>query len=141
MNLPATFFSVSENDTKKISKSFANELKLQDIVVLKGELGAGKTFFIKHTLAKLGVDKVTSPSFSIVNEYSGDYKFYHFDFYRLKNIEELFDIGWQDYLNEEDAIIFIEWGDMFPEILPSKKINIHIKVNGNKRELQINKND
>ena len=72
---------------------------------------------------------VNSPSFSIVNEYSGNNKVYHFDFYRLKKIEELYDIGFEEYLNDEDAIIFIEWGNLMNEALPRNYLEILIETN------------
>ena len=84
---------------------------------------------------------VNSPSFAIVNEYKNSFKFYHIDFYRLKSIKELFNIGFDDYLNDKDAIVFIEWGNLFPEVLPHKRIEINFKMNSdNSREIRILRN-
>lgn len=139
MEYPLVIKSESEQDTINIAGEFIKNLKPGDVINLMGELGSGKTFFIKQALAKFGIDNVNSPSFAIVNEYSNKYKFYHFDFYRLKNVEELFDIGWQDYLNNNQAIIFVEWGDLFLNILPPQRIDVNIKVINNLREFEIDK--
>jgi tRNA threonylcarbamoyladenosine biosynthesis protein TsaE len=111
-----------------------------DRIVLNGNLGSGKTFFIKAALSSIGINNVNSPSFAIVNEYQKDFHIYHFDFYRLKNSSELFDIGWQDYLNDDDSIIFIEWGNRFPSILPEVRIEINIEILiGTEREFSFEK--
>lgn len=132
----------SENETEIIAKSFAAVLTGGEVVVLSGELGAGKTFFVKKTLSNFGITWVNSPSFAIVNEYRNSFKFYHIDFYRLKSIKELFDIGFDDYLNEQNAIVFIEWGNLFTEVLPPKRIEINLKMNSDSsREILITKYD
>jgi len=129
LELPYSTTVKSEEETAKLASEFADGISPGDVIVLNGQLGAGKTFFIKQTLLKLGVDRVNSPSFAIINEYKGKIKFYHADFYRLKNIEELYDIGWQDYLNEDEAVVFIEWGNLLPAALPNKKFEIEIFLN------------
>ena len=130
----------SENETETIAKSFAAELNGGDVVVLSGELGVGKTFFVKRALSSFGITWVNSPSFAIVNEYKNSFKFYHIDFYRLKSSKELFDIGFNDYLNDKEAIVFIEWGNLFPQVLPKKRIEITLKMNSvNTREILISK--
>ena len=129
MELPYSSTVKSEKETAKLASEFANEISAGDVIVLNGQLGAGKTFFIKQTLLKLGVDTVNSPSFAIINEYKGKIKYYHADFFRLKNIEELYDIGWQDYLNEDEAVVFIEWGNLLPSALPNKRLEIEIILN------------
>src|SRR3990172_2809751 len=128
MNFP---FSITVNDekgTEDLAGNFAKEIKNGQVIVLNGNLGSGKTFFIKKVLQLLGVNYVSSPSFAIVNEYEGNIKAYHFDFFRLIKIEELYDIGWQDYLNDIDAVIFIEWGDQLPNVLPGKRMEILITI-------------
>ena len=104
-------------------------------VILNGKLGAGKTFFIKSALNSLGIGNVSSPSFAIVNEYTGKSRFFHFDFYRLQNFSELLDIGWHDYLNDEDSVLFVEWGNLIPEALQSKRIEI--LINNRTRNINI----
>jgi tRNA threonylcarbamoyladenosine biosynthesis protein TsaE len=114
--------------------------KKGDRIVLNGNLGSGKTFFIRSSLKSIGISNVNSPSFAIVNEYYSSFKIYHFDFFRLKKSSELFDIGWQDYLNDDFSMIFIEWGNMFPEVLPDDRIEIQIEMfNGTKREFGFKK--
>ena len=96
-------------------------------------MGAGKTTLIKSLCAALGVkDNVTSPTFSIVNEYqaSGNQKVYHFDFYRLKNQTEALDMGYEEYFYS-DAYCFVEWPEMIPDLLPDHYINIKISLAGN----------
>lgn len=111
-----------------------------DRIILNGDLGTGKTFFIKAALSSIGIKNVNSPSFAIVNEYQNDLHFFHFDFYRLKNSAELFEIGWHDYLNYDESIIFVEWGNRFPSILPKKRIEIKINiVSGSERDFRFEK--
>ena len=127
--------SKSEDDTSAIANEFAANLKNGMILILNGDLGAGKTFFIKHVLHKFNVNNTNSPTFAIVNEYRGDKIFYHFDFYRINKESELYDIGVEDYFNDEQSIIFIEWGNLFPDILPQKRIEINISyIDDNERE-------
>ncbi|MDR3626417.1 MAG: tRNA (adenosine(37)-N6)-threonylcarbamoyltransferase complex ATPase subunit type 1 TsaE, partial [Ignavibacteriaceae bacterium] len=85
-------------------------------------------FFIRQALKNIGIENVSSPTFAIVNEYVGKFKIYHFDFYRINDSAELFDIGFNDYLNDGDAVTFIEWGNLMPAILPHKRIEISINL-------------
>jgi tRNA threonylcarbamoyladenosine biosynthesis protein TsaE len=118
----------SEEGTKKFALEFASGLKDGDIIVLNGNLGAGKTFFIREACHYFNISVVSSPTFALINEYKGKKKIYHFDFYRINKIEELYDIGFEDYFNDEGAIVFIEWGNLFPEILPDSRVEINIKT-------------
>ena len=129
----------TEEDTKQVANLFSEVLKEGDIVLLNGNLGSGKTFFVKQICRTFGIDNVTSPTFSIVNEYYGDIKIYHFDFYRINKLVELEDIGFDEYIDDVESIIFIEWADMFPEVLPHKNIyNIDfIKTENEEREILI----
>lgn len=130
----------SESETENIAKAFSKELKGGEVIVLMGELGSGKTFFVKKTLENFNITWVNSPTFAIVNEYKNSLRFYHIDFYRLKSAKELFDIGFDDYLNDNNSIIFIEWGNLFPQVLPHKRIEINIIMNSdNSREIKIRK--
>jgi tRNA threonylcarbamoyladenosine biosynthesis protein TsaE len=140
MEFPLQTIVSSEEETENLAKLFASELKGGEVIVLSGQLGVGKTFFVKKSLVNFGITWVNSPSFAIVNEYRNSFKFYHIDFYRLKSIKELFDIGFDDYLNDKDAIVFIEWGDLFPQVLPHKRIEINFKMNSDyNREIRIDK--
>lgn len=128
MRYPIEIKVDSENETKELAASFAEEIKKEQIIVLNGDLGSGKTFFVRYACLNLGITNASSPSFSIVNSYRNSKPVYHFDFYRLKNREELFDIGFNDYLNDTDAVIIIEWGNLIPEVIPQKRIEINIEV-------------
>ena len=128
MNFPYKKNIYSEEETIELAASFALQLNEGDIIILNGNLGTGKTFFIKNAVKALGGNNVNSPTFALINEYESKFKIYHFDFYRINEIVELYDIGFNDYLNDPEAIIFIEWGDLYPEILPKKKIVIEIKL-------------
>ena len=96
-----------------------------------GEMGAGKTTFIKAICEELGVeDVITSPTFAIVNEYSladGDC-IYHFDFYRIKKLEEVYDMGFEDYFYS-GALCFIEWPELIEEVLPEDAVKVNITEN------------
>uniref|UniRef100_A0A832G7Q0 tRNA threonylcarbamoyladenosine biosynthesis protein TsaE n=1 Tax=Ignavibacterium album TaxID=591197 RepID=A0A832G7Q0_9BACT len=137
MDFPCERISSSEDDTKHIALEFLAELEAGDIVVLNGELGTGKTFFIKKIAESLGVHNANSPTFAIVNEYDSQPKIYHFDFYRINKVNELHDIGLEDYLTDSDAITFIEWGELFPEVLPAKRYEIKIEeIENEKRKFR-----
>ena len=118
----------SEDETTALAYNFSDELMPGDVIILNGNLGAGKTFFIRQALKNLGIDNVSSPTFAIVNEYKGKFKIYHFDFYRLTGPAELYDIGFNDYLNDDEAVTFIEWGNLIPGVLPRKRLEISIII-------------
>lgn len=142
MNFPFQRIISTEKETEEIATLFSKSLNGGEVVALIGELGTGKTYFVKKALANFGITWVNSPSFAIVNEYKNSFKFYHIDFYRLKSIKELFDIGFDDYMNDKNSIIFIEWGNLFPQALPAKRIEINFKLNlDNYREITIKKYD
>ncbi len=107
------------------------------VFCIYGEMGTGKTTLIKKTCELLNVkENVTSPTFTIINEYlSAEYgKIYHFDFYRINNIKEIYDIGVEEYF-DDDCIIFIEWPGIVKSILPPKHIQINIKENKEKHRI------
>ena len=140
MEFPFHAVITSEAETKSIAEDFAKGLNGGEVIILNGELGAGKTYFVKKAISSFAITWVNSPSFAIVNEYKNSHKFYHIDFYRIKSVQELFDIGFDDYLNDNHAIVFIEWGNLFPQILPRKRIEIDIRILlSNNRELTVMK--
>jgi len=140
VHFPSKIKSSDEGESALVATDFMLSCKKGDRVVLNGNLGAGKTFFIKAALSSIGIKNVNSPSFAIVNEYQNKFHIYHFDFYRLKSASELFDIGWQDYLNDDESIIFIEWGKRFPSVLPTERIEINIDImNESEREFSFEK--
>ncbi|MEJ2904008.1 tRNA (adenosine(37)-N6)-threonylcarbamoyltransferase complex ATPase subunit type 1 TsaE [Pedobacter panaciterrae] len=113
----------------------------EKIFVFEGDMGAGKTTFIKVIAKALGVKElVSSPTFSIVNEYEGKGNiFYHFDFYRIKNLQEAYDIGYEEYFFSGNTC-FIEWPEKVEELLPEHYIKVEIKMlSENERVLSINK--
>lgn len=123
-----SFISTSLKSTNKIAKSIAKDLKPGDIVVLKGDLGAGKTVLVRDILQSLDVkDKITSPTFTILNEYKSNLgHFYHFDMYRVENEFEAENIGLSEIIEDKNSIKFIEWAENVPRYLPPhyKKITI-----------------
>ena len=129
----------SAKATIKLGREFASELKVGQIIVLSGSLGAGKTTLIKGIALELGIneDSVKSPSFTLVNEYDGPIPLYHFDLYRMKDISELYEIGWDEYLMR-DGIVVVEWGEKAAQFLPETRIEIFIEiVSKSKRKLDI----
>lgn len=121
----------SIEEMERLAEQLATIFHEGDVVLLNGNLGSGKTTLTKLICKNYGIGNANSPSFSIVNEYSGDIKVCHFDFYRIKKIEELYDIGFEDYLNDESSIKFIEWGNLMPEITPQKHYEIFLQFTEN----------
>ena len=118
------FISHSENDTIEFAKDFAEKLNKHSIIVLSGDLGSGKTKFTEGILKYFGLDdEISSPTFTIVNEYDAkDVKLFHFDLYRLEDIDEFYAIGGEEYL--QNGICIFEWGEMIVSILPKGYIKI-----------------
>ncbi len=114
----------------QIARKFLNVFNTPGIFAFYGKMGAGKTTFIKAICEELGaVDYVTSPTFAIINEYTckSDNIIYHFDFYRIKNLEEAFDLGYEDYFYS-NRYCFIEWPEMVETLLPEETIKVEITV-------------
>jgi tRNA threonylcarbamoyladenosine biosynthesis protein TsaE len=118
------FISKSENDTKNFAKSLATHLQKNDIIVLTGDLGSGKTKFTEGILSYFGLEnEISSPTFTIVNEYKKDnVNIYHFDVYRLEDSSEFYEIGGEEYF--ENGICLIEWGELIQDALPKNFIHI-----------------
>ncbi|MBQ7164058.1 MAG: tRNA (adenosine(37)-N6)-threonylcarbamoyltransferase complex ATPase subunit type 1 TsaE [Clostridia bacterium] len=117
----------------------AQELKAGDVVLLEGELGAGKSEFARGVAGGLGVtETVTSPSFTILNVYeSGRVPLYHFDWYRLESAEELFEMGLDEYLGG-DGVALVEWPGRCPEAVPEKHLMIRFVQTGEEtREIEV----
>jgi len=140
MDFPFLKIAKDEKETRKIALEFSKRLKIGDLVLLYGDLGAGKTLFVKSVCESFNINYVTSPTFSIVNEYIGKKKVYHIDFYRLNKVEELNGIGIGEYLSDLDAIKFVEWADMFPEIFSEDRYEIRIDyIKLDQRKISITK--
>lgn len=132
------YISNSVEDTNKIAEEFARTIEPGQIVLLVGDLGAGKTAFVKGVVKALhgDPDQVTSPTFTIVNEYSlDDFPIYHFDLYRLENPNELYNIGFEEYFYGS-GVCFIEWPERASDFFDESAIVVNIKKLGdNKREI------
>ena len=114
-------------ETEKFGIKLGKLLGPGDVVCLNGDLGAGKTTLTKSIGLGLGVeDYITSPTFSLINEYDGIYPLYHFDVYRLENTEELFDLGFDEYFYDRGVSI-IEWADRIESFLPEERIVLDIE--------------
>lgn len=125
----------SLDNIEEVAKEFINLMGDDTIFAFYGKMGAGKTTFIKALCKALGVeDEVNSPTFAIVNEYRSESTaelIYHFDFYRIKKVEEVYDLGYEDYFYS-GALCFIEWPELIEELLPedTKKISIEENNDG-----------
>lgn len=132
--------SRSTSETIRIGKELGSRLRSGDAVALTGELGTGKTHFIKGLASGVGVKKsryLSSPSFTLVNEYPGRIPFYHIDLYRLENEREAEDLGIEEYL-QRGGITVIEWADRIPSLLPEEILRVKIEYAGkNKRTIRI----
>lgn len=114
-------------ETKDFGIKLGKILKSGDILCLNGDLGAGKTTLTKSIGLGLGVeDYITSPTFALINEYSGRVAVYHFDIYRLENIDDTFDLGFDEYFYSK-GISIIEWADKIEKILPQERIVLDIE--------------
>ena len=123
------FYISTEEELIKPVKWLFENIKEHHIICLEGQLGAGKTAFVKQVIKYLGsTDEVSSPTYSIINEYEYQKgKFYHMDLYRLNTIEEALDICIEEYLYAKD-LCFIEWAEIIAPILPESSIIIKIEV-------------
>lgn len=117
---------------REAAKQFVAALEENTVFAFYGKMGAGKTTFIKAVCEELGVeDVITSPTFAIVNEYRSETTgelIYHFDFYRIKKIEEVYDMGYEDYFYS-GALCFIEWPELIEELLPGDAVKVTIEEN------------
>ncbi len=126
------------SDWDVAAKELLDYCKSKLIFAIYGEMGAGKTTFIQSICKVLGVkNKVVSPTFAIVNEYAGERPVYHFDLYRLKNADELMNIGLLDYLNSGNYCL-IEWPEMAEQVLPDETVKVFIdNPKGVERKIKI----
>ena len=134
--------SESEEMTMQIAEKFAKGVKLPMVISLVGDLGAGKTTFTKGFAKGFGVNNVvTSPTFTIMNEYMGEkMPLYHFDMYRLSSKEEAYGCGFEEYfdLSKLGGVVLVEWASNTEGILPALHVEINIKkIDDNKREISI----
>jgi len=125
MSMEREWILKDERDTQQLGRQLANALRPGDVVALAGDLGTGKTALTKAVAAGLGVtDMITSPTFTIVCEYfSGRLPLYHFDVYRVSDPDELFEIGFEEYIYGK-GVCLIEWADLIEDILPPDAIHV-----------------
>ena len=133
------FVANNLEETRNFAKQFASDLKAGDIVLLTGDLGAGKTTLVKAIAKELGYDGlVTSPTFTLLNQYSGKLPIYHFDMYRLKSTAEAIESGLDEVLKQSDGVCFVEWPQKVASILPEKNIMLDISILGdNARKFKV----
>ena len=119
----------SLSELKNVAQEVIESLEGRTVVLLRGEMGAGKTTLISRIVAYLGAeDTVTSPTFALVNQYEGsECRIYHFDFYRIEEIEEVFDLGYEEYFYSGD-LCFVEWPEKIEPLLPDDAMTVRITV-------------
>lgn len=121
----------SLDNIREAAREFIAAMGSHTIFAFYGKMGAGKTTFIKAVCEELGVDDViTSPTFAIVNEYFSEKlndSIYHFDFYRIKKLEEVYDMGYEDYF-DSGRLCFIEWPELIEPLLPEEAVTVKIDV-------------
>ena len=118
--------SQSQGETKNIGSKLGALLKAGDVVLLNGELGAGKTTIAKAIAKGLGIKTdryVVSPSYAIINEYSAKIKIYHFDLYRIDHPDEFFELGADEYF-QSDGVCLVEWGEKFADAMPKDRLEV-----------------
>ena len=133
-----TYITKSEHETEQLGRSFAEKLPGGTVVAMYGELGSGKTAFVRGMAKGMGLDcRVSSPTFTIVNEYLGDRELIHFDMYRLSSADELFEIGWEDYLSR-GAVCAVEWSENVRDAFFGDEIAVRFeKLGDNERRITI----
>lgn len=127
----------SEQETEALGERLAKCLPAGQVAALYGDLGAGKTAFVRGMARGLEIrEPVSSPTFTVVNEYPGDVPLFHFDLYRLKNADELFEIGWEDYLSR-GGICVVEWSEIVEDAFYPDVIRVKIeKLGDNERRIE-----
>ena len=134
----AEFISHSQLETEELGRKLAEKLPGGSVVAMYGDLGAGKTAFVRGMARGMGLScRVSSPTFTIVNEYLGERELIHFDMYRLSSADELFDIGWEDYLSR-NAVCAVEWSENVQDAFFGDEVVVRIeKLNDTDRKITI----
>lgn len=134
---PEEYITNSEKETFLLAKNIAKNFSGREVVLLEGELGAGKTVFAKGMAAGLGlkdVHQVCSPSYTLINIYRAKYPIFHIDLYRLSKDSEIMDLGWEDYLGQ--GVIIVEWAEKLKFNLEAIRVRLEIE-DGEKRRIKI----
>ena len=119
----------TESDMLRLGEQIANRLDRRGFIALYGDLGAGKTVFARGVARAFGISHVSSPTFTIVCEYPTDPKLFHFDAYRLSDADELYAVGFSDYLRE-DALLLMEWANLVADALPKDRLDVTVVGSG-----------
>lgn len=122
-------FSASAEETKLLGQNLAKKLKAGQVVAFVGDLGAGKTTFIKGLVSAFNQtpeNQITSPTFNYLNIYSEEPAVYHFDLYRIKDEAQFLEMGFDEYLQDKKALTLIEWSEKITPLLPSQTLVVHI---------------
>ena len=137
-----TIITNSVAETENAGEALGAALRNGTVVCMYGDLGAGKTAFVRGLAKALGLQgPVTSPTFTIVNEYTGERPLFHFDMYRLSSSDELFDIGWEDYLTRE-GICAVEWSENVQDAFYGDEVRVVItKLSDDSRRIEITGHD
>jgi tRNA threonylcarbamoyladenosine biosynthesis protein TsaE len=125
-----TYNTVSDRETIKLGQKLGAVLNEGDVIALVGELGSGKTWFAKGIAIGLGISPgtvITSPSFSLLNEYEGRCTFFHMDAYRLESLSDFISAGLDEYFFQ-DGVVAMEWADRWPEILPDWRVKVEFVI-------------
>lgn len=135
------YFSNGIKDLGSLAKKLIPKFRVPGVVCFYGEMGVGKTTLIKEICKELGVkDSVFSPTYTLVNEYEfKGHPLYHFDFYRINDESEAFDMGYEDYFFSE-GLCLVEWPEKIENLIPEDAIKIKISLEGEKRKIEIGEN-
>ena len=132
------YITANERETEALGAAFGAKIADGSVVAMYGDLGAGKTAFVRGMAKGMGIDaRVNSPTFTIVNEYIGRRELFHFDMYRLGSSDELFDIGWEDYLAREGVCV-VEWSENVDDAFDGTELMVTInKLSDTERKITI----
>jgi tRNA threonylcarbamoyladenosine biosynthesis protein TsaE len=135
-----TYRTASEEETISLGERLGRELPRRGVVLLIGNLGAGKTTLAKGIVRGRGAaeaDEVSSPTFTLIHEYGPGASVYHIDLYRLDEARQVATLGLEEIF-DRDALVLIEWGERFPEIMPAARTEIHLRATaGDEREIEV----
>lgn len=129
----------NEKDTIKLGQMIGKHIVSGMVICLQGDLGTGKTTLTKGIVKGFGInDSVTSPTFTIINQYEGRSNLYHIDTYRIESIEEMIDLGVEDYLPANDGVTVVEWPELIEDLLPKDRIALYfVSREDNQRDITL----
>jgi len=125
------YHSSSPQETEAFAKALGETLKGGEVIAFRGSMGAGKTCFVRGLAEGMGVSgEVCSPTFALVHEYRGAINLYHFDMYRIHDVDDLYSTGYFDYLEDDSSVLAIEWSEQMEDALPDNLIVVTIEAEG-----------